>query len=181
VIGFAAVREHHHAMGPADLVLRSATAEDWPGIWPVWHAVVRTGESIGWDPASDEPTARALWMRPPPAAVFVAQRGRQAPVVGTAKLAPDQPGLGDHVAGASFLVHPDASGAGIGRALAEHVLEQARLQGYRAMRFNAVVETNTPAVALWTSLGFEIVGTVPEAFRHPRHGLVAMHVMHRRL
>lgn len=172
-------------MGCGGLVIRSATGADWPEIWPVWHAVVRTGESIGWDPATDEPTARALWMRPPPAAVFVA-RGvagteAQARVVGTAKLAPDQPGLGDHVAGASFLVHPDASGAGIGRALAEHVLEQARLQGYRAMRFNAVVETNTRAVALWTSLGFEIVGTVPEAFRHPRHGLVAMHVMHRTL
>ncbi|MHA6631028.1 N-acetyltransferase family protein [Pseudonocardia sichuanensis] len=169
-----------------DLVLRSATTHDWPAIWPVWHAVVATGESIGWDPSTDEPTARALWMRPPPTTVFVAERGAPSPnpepeVVGTAKLAPDQPGLGDHVAGASFLVHPDATGAGIGRALAEHVLAQAQLQGYRAMRFNAVVETNTRAVALWTSLGFTVVGTVPEAFRHPRHGLVGMHVMHRRL
>jgi hypothetical protein len=31
----------------------------------------------------------------------------------------------------------------------------------------AVVETNERAVALWQSLGFEIVGTVPEAFRPP--------------
>jgi GNAT superfamily N-acetyltransferase len=169
-------------MGCDDLRIRPAVDADWPAIWPVWHAVVRTGESIGWDPATDEPTARGLWMRLPPAAVFVAERvdpsgtRRVAPlgIVATAKLAPDQPGLGDHVAGASFLVHPDAVGAGIGRRLAEHVLEEARRRGYRAMRFNAVVET-------WTSLGFEIVGTVPEAFRHPRHGLVGMHVMHRRL
>lgn len=164
-----------------DLALRAATADDWPAIWPVWHAVVQTGESIGWDPDTDEPTARMLWMRPPPAAVYVAEGGEPRRVVATAKLAPDQPGLGDHIAGASFLVHPDAAGAGIGRKLVEHVLEQARRQDYLAMRFNAVVETNTRALALWSSLGFTIVGTVPGAFRHPRHGLVGMHVMHRRL
>jgi GNAT superfamily N-acetyltransferase len=163
-----------------DLLVRIASDAEWPAIWPVWHAVVRTGESITWDPRTDEPTARKLWMRPPPAVVFVAERAG-SDVVGTAKLAPDQPGLGDHVAGASFLVHPGAEGAGVGRRLAEHVLAEARGRGFRVMRFNAVVETNTRAVRLWTSLGFTIVGTVPEAFRHARHGLVGMHVMHRRL
>lgn len=53
--------------------------------------------------------------------------------------------------------------------------------GYRAMQFNAVVETNAPAVRLWRSLGFDVIGTVPEAFDHPEHGLVGLHVMHRRL
>ncbi|WP_308282884.1 GNAT family N-acetyltransferase [Pseudonocardia nigra] len=171
-------------MDTSALRLRTATADDWPAIWPVWQRVVETGETIAWDPATDEPTARSLWMARPPAAVFVAERADRAgrtQVVGTAKLVPDQPGLGDHVANASFMVHPDAAGAGIGRRMGEHVLDEARRRGYRAMRFNAVVETNDRAIALWTSLGFAIVGTVPEAFRHPRHGLVGLHVMHRTL
>ena len=53
--------------------------------------------------------------------------------------------------------------------------------GYRAMQFNAVVATNTGAVRLWRSLGFTVLATVPEAFHHPMHGYVGMHVMWRSL
>jgi ribosomal protein S18 acetylase RimI-like enzyme len=60
-------------------------------------------------------------------------------------------------------------------------LDWARAEGYRAMQFNAVVETNTRAVALWRSLGFEVLTTVPEAFQHPTLGYVGLHIMHRRL
>jgi ribosomal protein S18 acetylase RimI-like enzyme len=42
-----------------------------------------------------------------------------------------------------------------------------------------VVETNAAAVQLWRSLGFEILATIPQAFRHPERGLVGLHVMHR--
>ena len=48
---------------------------------------------------------------------------------------------------------------------------------YRGIQFNAVVETNVAAVRLWQDLGFEIVGTVPGAFRSPEHGYVGLHVM----
>ena len=57
----------------------------------------------------------------------------------------------------------------------------AREHGYAAMQFNAVVETNTAAVALWRDLGFEVIGTVPRAFDSASHGLVGLHVMHRYL
>ena len=60
------------------------------------------------------------------------------------------------------------------------LLAAAKADGYRGMVFNAVVETN-PAVRLWTSLGFTILGTVPDAFDHPRHGRVGLHIMHRAL
>ena len=53
-----------------------------------------------------------------------------------------------------------------------------RAQGFHGIQFNAVVETNTTAVRLWQELGFTIVGTVPDAFRHPKHGLVGLHVMY---
>jgi ribosomal protein S18 acetylase RimI-like enzyme len=69
----------------------------------------------------------------------------------------------------------------VGRVLGEQVLEQARNDGFRGMQFNAVVETNTRAVALWRSLGLKVVGTLPEGFRHPVHGYVGLHIMHRAL
>jgi ribosomal protein S18 acetylase RimI-like enzyme len=49
------------------------------------------------------------------------------------------------------------------------------------MQFNAVAESNARAVALYHSLGFEVLATIPEGFRHPTEGYVGLHVMHRRL
>lgn len=80
------------------MLIRDATPEGWPTIWPFLQRIVAAGETYSHD-----------------------------------------------------------------RALGEHALEWARANGYRAMQFNAVVETNTRAVALWRSLGFEVLTTVPEA------------------
>jgi ribosomal protein S18 acetylase RimI-like enzyme len=37
------------------------------------------------------------------------------------------------------------------------------------------------AIRLWQKLGFEIIGTLPNAFQHPRRGLVDAHVMYKQL
>src|SRR5690606_21749487 len=121
----------------------------------------------------------ALWMLAPPGVTLVAVEGER--VLGTAKTGPNQMGPGSHVATASFMVAADARGRGVGRALGEAVIARAKADGYRAMQFNAVVETNRSAVPVWRALGFGIVGTVTEAFTRPTEGLVGLHVMHRRL
>jgi GNAT superfamily N-acetyltransferase len=100
-------------------------------------------------------------------------------VVGTVEIHPNQPAAGSHVANAGFMVAPSAAGRGVGRALANRALEVAAEDDYLAMQFNAVVETNNNATRLWESLGFRILATVPEAFRHPDRGLVGLHIMHR--
>jgi L-amino acid N-acyltransferase YncA len=160
--------------------IREATVADWPAIWPFWREIVRAGETYTMDAGMSSEQARAAWLRPPPGRAVVAV-DPDGTVLGCAKLGPNQGGPGAHVANASFMVDPAAAGRGVGRALAEHVLTLARADGYRAMQFNAVVETNTRAVALWRSLGFAVLATVPEAFRHPRHGYVGLHIMYRRL
>lgn len=160
--------------------VRTATADDWPGIWPIWRAVVEAGDTYVWEAdAMTEAGARAAWMLPPPAEVLVATD--DGVVVGTAEIRPNQVGRGSHVANASFMVSPACAGRGIGRALADAVLERARAAGYRAMQFNAVVATNTRAIALWESIGFSVVGRVPGAFRHAIEGDVDLLVMHRSL
>ena len=161
------------------MIIRTATDEDWPRIHPMFAAVVAEGRTYAYPEHLTAEQARGLWMEEPPGTTVIAVDGD--PVVGSAKTGPNRPGRGSHVATASFMVAPEHRGAGVGRALGVHVLDLARAQGYRSMQFNAVVETNTAAVALWRSLGFTVVGTVPEAFDHPEHGLVGLHVMHRRL
>ncbi|MFG2478860.1 GNAT family N-acetyltransferase [Streptomyces fagopyri] len=160
------------------MLIREAVADDWPRIWPFWHRIVAMGETYTWDPDTPADTARDLWMAPGKR-VYVAEDAAGT-VVGSAFVTPNYGGPGDRIANAGFMVDPDHTGRGIGRALAEHVLTAAEAAGYRGMVFNAVVETN-PAVTLWTSLGFTVLATVPDAYEHPRHGRVGLHIMYRAL
>jgi L-amino acid N-acyltransferase YncA len=164
----------------AGMEIRTATAVDWPGIWPFLREIVSAGETYTYPRDLDEAQARQIWMVPPPGRTVVAV-DPDGVVLGSAKLTPNQLGPGAHVANASFMVAPAATGRRIGRALGGYVLDLARADGYRAMQFNAVVAVNTRAVTLWRSLGFEVVGRIPEGFRHPTDGYVDLLVMYRRL
>lgn len=149
-------------------------------MWPLVKAVVDAGDTYVWRPTPDSEQMRAIWLEPEPWYVVVAVAGDGA-IVGTAKCGPNRPGRGSHVATASFMVDPSRQGEGIGRALGEHIVRSAREAGYHGMQFNAVVESNTGALALWRSLGFATVGVVPDAFDHPTLGLVGLTVMYRKL
>jgi L-amino acid N-acyltransferase YncA len=159
-----------------DQSIRVATDDDWPAIWPFFAATVEAGETYAYPSGLTSEQARALWMEPAPGQTVVLEEAGE--ILGSAKMGPNRPGRGDHVGTASFMVAPAARGRGVGRRLAEHVVQWHREAGFRAIQFNAVVETNTAAVRLWESLGFTIVGTVPEAFRSPTQGYVGLHVMH---
>jgi GNAT superfamily N-acetyltransferase len=159
--------------------IREYIDTDWPSVWPIFREVVAAGETFAYDPKWSSEQARDVWVLDPPGLTVVACEGPR--VLGTAHIGPNRPGAGSHVATASFMVAREARGQGVGRALGEYALRWAREQGYAAMQFNAVVESNHVAVGLWQSLGFRIIGTVPEAFEHPALGRVGLHVMHRRL
>lgn len=163
------------------MLIREATMADWPSIWPFFAEIVRAQETYAYDPQIDEATARSMWMLlEAPARTVVAVDERSA-VLGTANMYPNRPGPGSHIASASFMVDSAARGRGAGRALGQYVVDWAKGSGYRGIQFNAVVETNEPAVHLWQALGFEVIGTAPEAFKHPVHGYIGLHVMFRRL
>jgi GNAT superfamily N-acetyltransferase len=158
------------------MMIREASDVDWDDIYPFFQSIVAAGETYAYPEGLSSKEARELWMQRPPGLTVVGTDSHTA--VGSAKMGPNRPGRGSHVATASFMVSPDHQGLGIGRALADYVIEWARGRGFRSIQFNAVVETNGGAVHLWQSLGFTILATVPEAFNHPKHGLVGLHVMY---
>ncbi|GAB2580546.1 GNAT family N-acetyltransferase [Microlunatus antarcticus] len=160
--------------------IREATAGDWSAIHPIFAAVVSAGTTYVYPLGLSSEEARALWMGQGHVVVAVEEdEAADGTVLGSAVMGPNRMGRGAHVATASFMVSEHTRGRGVGRALGEHMLAWAGAEGFRAVQFNAVVETNTAAVALWRSLGFTVIGTVPEAFDHPEHGYVGLHVMHR--
>jgi GNAT superfamily N-acetyltransferase len=161
------------------VIIRAAGDRDWPRIFPFFSSIVAAGRSYAFPAGLSLEEARPWWMEQPPGQTVVAVEGDA--VLGSAKMGPNRPGRGSHIATASFMVDPRHEGQGIGRALGTYVLDWARAAGYRGIQFNAVVETNLAAVHLWQSLGFEILATVPEAFDDPEHGLVGLHVMFRGL
>ena len=155
--------------------IRDARDADWPGIWAIVSEVLAEGDSYTFDPDMSEDEAQDKWMSSPPWRSTVAVDGDQ--VLGVATWGPNQSGPGSHISNANFIVSGAARGQGIGTTLVEDTLAQARADEYEGMQFNAVVETN-PAVALCERLGFEIIGTVPRAFRHPKLDPVGLHVMY---
>ncbi len=160
------------------MIVRSASPVDADAIWRVIEPTIRTGETYALPADWSRSDALAYWLSPD-REVFVTEEN--GVVVGTYYLRPNQQGGGAHVANCAFATAPAAMGRGVARTMCAHALERAAARGFRAMQFNFVVSTNTRAVALWQRFGFEIVGTLPDAFRHPRLGPVDAFVMYRRL
>jgi L-amino acid N-acyltransferase YncA len=161
------------------VIIRQAAARDWPLIYPIYAAVMAEGKTYAFPDGQSLEEARPWWMEEPPGQTVVAVSDGE--ILGSAKMGANRPGRGSHVATASFIVDPARQGRGTGRALGDYVIDWCREQGFASIQFNAVVETNAPAVHLWQALGFRIIGTVPDTFDHPEHGLVGLHVMFRYL
>jgi len=158
--------------------IRPAINADHDAIWNIFREIIAAGDTYAFDSQMPREEALANWFRAD-THTYIAERN--GGVVGTYILRPNQSGPGSHVANAAFMVARDAEGAGVGRRMAEHCLTKARRMGFRAMQFNFVISTNTRAIHLWNQLGFEIVGTLPGAFRHPEKGYVDVYVMFRSL
>lgn len=158
--------------------VRAATDRDHGAIWKILEPVIRAGETYALPRDMDRAAALAYWFGPG-REVFVAED--DIAVVGTYCMRANQPGGGSHVANCGYMTAPSATGRGIARTMCEHSLTHARARGFRAMQFNFVVSTNERAVLLWQSLGFAVVGRLPEAFEHPGKGYVDALVMYRDL
>jgi L-amino acid N-acyltransferase YncA len=158
--------------------IREATGADRTAILEIILPIIRDGTTYALDRDMGEDEALSYWTESGKE-TFVAEEEGQ--ILGTYFLRANQAGGGRHVCNCGYMTRTSATGRGVARAMCEHSLRHAVSKGYRAMQFNFVISTNERAVRLWQSLGFEIVGRLPEAFEHPTQGYVDALVMHRRL
>jgi ribosomal protein S18 acetylase RimI-like enzyme len=160
------------------LTIRKAESQDENEIWNILKEVISKGDSFAFDPNSPKEKMMAYWMEPEKR-TYVAVLDDT--LVGSFFIKANQPGLGSHIANAGYMTSPLAVGKGIGKAMGQFSLEEAKRLGYKAMQFNIVVKSNERAVRLWQSLGFNIIGEIPEAFNHQTLGMTNAYIMYQKL
>jgi ribosomal protein S18 acetylase RimI-like enzyme len=160
------------------VLIRCARPDDRDAIWDILEPVLRAGDTYTQPRDISRDEALEYWHREDHE-VFVAEDGGR--ILGTYFLCANQAGGGSHVANCGYMTAPDSQGRGVGRAMLEHSMSRARERSFRAMQFNFVVSTNHRAINTWQAYGFEIVGRLPLAFRHPELGFVDALVMYRQL
>ena len=160
------------------LEIRKAVPADREAIWEIIRQVIATGDTYVFDPASSKEKMLSYWCDPGKY-TYVALVNDN--VVGSFVLRDNQPDLGAHIANGAYMTLPSAAGKGVGRAMGVFSIEEAKRLGYRAMQFNIVIKSNERAVKLWQSLGFTIIGEIPEAFNHMINGFTNAYIMYRKL
>lgn len=158
--------------------MRRIEASDWEAVWPILERIFREGETYAYTPDITEKEAYHVWVKAP-AATYVALIDSR--IVGTYFIKPNQPELGAHVCNCGYIVSATERGRGVASTMCEHSQKEAIKLGFKSMQFNLVVSTNEGAIRLWKKLGFEIIGTLPEAFNHKRLGYVDAHIMYKQL
>jgi DNA-binding MarR family transcriptional regulator/ribosomal protein S18 acetylase RimI-like enzyme len=172
-------RTRSHARATPACLIRPVAARDRAAVLHIGRELVRSADTYAFDPGIGDEELWRYWAPVAPGRGYVAEL--DGSIAGIFVIRPNIPGPGAHVANASYAVRADVRGLGLGRRMGETSLQLAAQLGFAAMQFNAVVSTNGRAVHLWRSLGFRIVGTVPDGFRLPDGRTVSHHVMYRAL
>jgi ribosomal protein S18 acetylase RimI-like enzyme len=161
------------------ITIRTFKESDWPAVWQAIEPVFRAGDTYAFPRDISEEEAHKAWVSVPKETYVAVDQ--ESVILGTYYIKPNQPGQGDHICNCGYIVSENARGQGIASAMCEHSQKEALAKGFQAMQYNLVVSTNSGAVRLWKRHGFDVIGTVPEAFRHPVHGFVDAFVMYKKL
>ena len=169
-------QRHYFSIRVLPMIIRLATMTDFDAIWPIFQDIIKAADTYAYQPNMSKEEARNVWMEQPKR-TYVFEEGNQ--VLGTYYIKTNQSGPGSHVCNCGYMVLSSARGNGLGLTMCEHSQRIAKELGYKAMQYNFVASTNDVAVRLWQKLGFQTVGTLPQAFNHPKQGYVDALVMYK--
>ena len=166
-------------LSPQMINIRPFEEGDWSATWLIIEPVFMSGETYAFSPDINEEETYKVWVTIP-SETFVAM-DESNNILGTYYMKPNQPTLGAHVCNCGYIVNENARGKGVASAMCEHSQSEAVARGFRAMQYNLVVSTNEGAVRIWKKHGFEVIGTLPRAFRHQQLGFVDAYLMYKQL
>ena len=160
----------------SSMKIREATEKDFDAIWPIFQEIVSAGETYAYPRETTKEEALKLWMHLP-RKTFVVEEGDQ--ILGSYYIKTNQEGPGEHVCNCGYMVSSRARGKGLATAMCDHSQRAAMDLGYKAMQYNFVASSNEGAIRLWSKLGFDTVGRLPKAFKHPHRGYIDALVMYK--
>ena len=128
----------------------------------IWNEVVRDGVAFPQENEMSDDEADDFFRSQSYTGIACDENGK---VYGLYILHPNNVGRCGHICNASYAVSSFARGKGVGRAVVIDCIKKAKELGFGILQFNAVVASNTAALALYKSLGFTQLGVIPKGFR----------------
>lgn len=159
-------------------MIKEMTKVEFEDFWPSFRAIIQAQETYAFDPGLTFEQAYEIWCEAPLKAYAFIENDK---VLGTYYLKANGMGPSNHICNCGYMVSEKARGKGLAKLLCEHSQNTAIKLGFTAMQFNSVVSSNQVAVQLWKKLGFSIIGTIPQAYRHGQLGYVDSFIMHKPL
>jgi len=154
------------------------TKDDFEVFWPVFKDIVSAQETYAFDPKINFENAYHLWCLAPLKSYVIKENDT---ILGSYYIRANAAGPSAHISNCGYMVNPQSRGKGIAGKLCLHSQQIAIELGFSAMQFNAVVSSNKIAIALWQKLGFDIIGTIPNAYNHRKLGFVDSFIMYKQL
>jgi DNA-binding MarR family transcriptional regulator/GNAT superfamily N-acetyltransferase len=152
--------------------------KDEERLYEIFQEVVHSGSQFPYECSSKEEFYRQFFT--PQGQVYVCH-SLDGKVMGGFYLRANFSGRSNHIANAAYMIHHSYRGKGLGSLLIKASLHLAKERGFQAMQFNMVLSQNTLAVKLYKRLGFNIIGSIPDAVRNPDGSYQDGYVMHRKL
>lgn len=158
--------------------LKPFRQEDENALYKIFQEVVDSGTQFPYECSSVQEFHRQFLN--PKSHVYVCYSSSQE-LLGGFYIRANFPGRSGHIANAAYMIKGQYRGQGIGTLLINASLELAKNLGFQAMQFNMVLSQNVRAIRLYQKLGFNIIGTIPQAVRNPDGSYQDGYVMHRKL
>lgn len=142
--------------------IKPLTDRELPACVEIWNSVVADGRAFPQRELLDPESGRAFFEEQTYTGAAVDEETGE--VLGLYILHPNNVGRCGHICNASYAVKRELRGRHIGELLVQDCMEQGRAHGFRILQFNAVVKSNTAALALYKKLGFTQLGVIPGGF-----------------
>lgn len=145
-----------------NIKIKEYTKQDAAEVMEIWNYIVRSADAFPQENELDENSANEFFLSQ--SFTGEAYDEETGEIVGLYILHPNNVGRCGHICNASYAVKENMRGRGIGENLVCHCMKKAKEIGFKILQFNAVVGTNTAALALYKKLGFIRLGVIPNGF-----------------
>ena len=160
------------------LEIKEIKENQFDEIWPIFQDVVRDADSYPYPPDITKEEAKKLWFSPN-THVYVAYLDDKP--VATRYIVPNKIGPASHIANTGVMIDKNYRGRGLGKTMMEFGIKKTKELGYKAIQLNLVLCTNIASIKICKEYGFEIVGTIPNAFYYKNEKYVDAYIMHNAL